>query len=135
MTEEQQDTIINEVLRKFCHYLNMWWNSEMMNKGEQDPYTPDKFTVTDHKRNLYGRTCWEVLEDPNMKLAFPTGLVRIDTDDGDEGGGNILYVGLEGHELNISWVAHTFDLSTYMIYTEAEGYRTPPNGLMVAPKS
>jgi hypothetical protein len=133
MTDEQQETIVNESLRIFCRYLNTWWNSEPMNRDEQNPYTPEKFTITDYDRDLYGETSWIVLEDMDEGLTFPTGLIRIDTSDGDEGGGNILYVGLQGRfsdpgGISISWIAHTFDLSTYMIYTEAEGFRTPPNG-------
>jgi hypothetical protein len=135
MTDEQQETIVNEVLLKFCHYLNDWWNSEPFNKekAELDPYTPKKFTVTDPEDDLYGETDWTVLEEPNMQFAFPTGLMKINCTDGDEGGGNILYVGLQGHldeTIEISWISHTFDLSTFMIWTDAEGYRTSPTGLM-----
>lgn len=134
MTEEQQQTIVNEALRIFCKYLNLWWNSEPFNseKAELDPYTPKKFTVTDPENDLYGETNWEVLKDIDEELAFPEGLLYISASDGDEGGGSTLWVGLQGHfsdpkDIFISWITHTFDLSTYMIYTDGE-YRTPPNG-------
>lgn len=136
MTDEQQETIVNETLHKFCHYLNSWWDSEDANKGvtERSPYKPEKFTVTDWSRELYGVTNWVVLEEPNMELAFPTGLIKIDCTDGDEGGGNILYVGLRGYFdselIGITWITQTFDLDTFMIWTDAEGYRTPPDGKM-----
>jgi hypothetical protein len=129
MTEEQQETIVNEALRIFCNYLNHWWNSESMNKDEQDPYTPEKFTITDHERDLYGETDWVVLEEPNEDHVFQNALMRINCTDGDEGGGSILYVGLQGQDgdLHISWIMHEFDLTPSPIYVEGE-YRTWPEG-------
>jgi hypothetical protein len=133
MTDEQQETIVNEALRIFCKYLNLWWNSEPMNKDEQDPYTPEKFTITDYDRGLYGETGWVVLEEPKEGYLFQNALMRIDAADGDEGGGNILYVGLQGtcvegyERLTISWIMHEFDTTPYNIYADGK-YRTPPNG-------
>jgi len=129
MTDEQQETIVNEALRKFCEYLNLWWNAhDAEMTGVKDPYTIEKFTVTDYDKGLYGETNWKVLEEPDMELAFPTGLIKIDCTDGDEGSGSQLYVGLQGHfegDLEISWITHTFDLSTYMIWSHDDGYRKP----------
>jgi hypothetical protein len=132
MTDEQQETIVNEALRIFCKYLNLWWDSEDFNKDEKSPYKPEQFTISDHKRDLWGHTDWKVLEDIDEELAFPEGLIKIETTDGDEGGGSSLYVGLQGHfndpkDVEITWITHIFDLSPYMIYREGE-YRTPPNG-------
>src|SRR4051812_34249308 len=117
MTDEQQETIVNEALRMFCNYLNHWWNSEHI-AHKQDPYTPEKFTITDHERDLYGETDWVVLEEPNEDHVFQNALMRINCTDGDEGGGNILYVGLQGQDgdLHISWIMHEFDLTPTPIY-------------------
>jgi hypothetical protein len=137
--DDMQETIINEVLRKFCRYLNMWWNAEKMNKDEQDPYTPDKFMILHPEQGLYGETNWQVLKDlegpGDDKPTFQDGLIRVEANDGDEGGGNVLWVGLQGtnmgrdldYDCQIAWIAHTFDLSTCMIYTEGQ-MSTPPNG-------
>jgi hypothetical protein len=132
MTDEQQETIVNEALRIFCKYLNHWWDSEEINKDEPSPYTPENFTTWDPERSLWGETNWEVLKDIDEELAFPEGLLYISTSDGDEGGGSTLWVGLQGQfndpkDISISWITHTFDLSTYMIYTDGQ-YRTSPNG-------
>jgi hypothetical protein len=134
MTDEQQETIVNEALRIFCKYLNLWWNNDLFNseKAELDPYTPEKFTITDPENDLYGETNWKVLEDINEDLAFPEGLIKIETTDGDEGGGSSLYVGLQGHftypmNVTITWITHIFDLTPTPIYFKGE-YRTPPNG-------
>lgn len=132
MTDEQQETIVNEALRIFCEYLNLWWDAEEMNKAEKSPYKIEQFTITDHERELYGETNWKVLEDINEELAFPEGLIKIKTTDGDEGGGSSLYVGLQGHfddptDVEITWITHIFDLTPTPIYFEGE-YRTPPNG-------
>lgn len=130
MTDEQQETIINEALLIFCKYLNHWWASEPINKDEpKEPYTPEKFTVTDYERNLYGETDWVVLEEPNLDHVFQNALMRINAADGDEGGGNILYVGLQGMDgdLTITWIVHEFDTTPTGIYFEGE-YRTWPNG-------
>jgi len=137
MTEEQQETIVNEALRKFCTYLNRWWDSEDANKGvaERSPYTIEKFTVYEPERELYGSTLWNVLEEAVEGCFFQTALIKINADDGDDGGGNILYVGLEGGDtpdsLQISWIVHIFDLSPTFIYSSEAGFRSPPNGNMV----
>lgn len=131
MTDEQQEAIVNEVLRKFCHYLNLWWDNEDMNKDEPGPYTPEKFTVWDPEQGLYGVTDWRVLEELEEGAAFPTALIRVETSDGGEGGESILYVGLSGEDLTIDWIMHIFDLQPVLVYTNEHGYRTPPNGEMV----
>jgi hypothetical protein len=135
MTDEQQQTIVDEALRIFCEYLNRWWNEDEVVKGEpRSPYKPENFTTYDPERDLYGQMHWDVLEEPNMKLAWPTGLIKIYADDGDEGGGNQLYVGLQGHfdelRVEIEWMVQIFDLQPSMIWTSQEGYRSPPNGKM-----
>lgn len=130
MTDEQQETIVNEVLRKLCHYLNLWWDAEDMNKDESGPYTLKNFTVWDPERSLYGVTNWKVLEELEEGTAFPTALLRVETSDGDEGGGSILYVGLRGENLTIDWIMHIFDLQPVLMYTDEEGYRIPPKGEM-----
>lgn len=132
MTDEQQETIVNEALRIFCTYLNFWWDSEEMNKAERSPYTPEKFTTWDPEHDLYGQTDWVILEQPNEESAFPTAMMKIDTTDGDEGGGSILYVGLQGEDLEISYIVHIFDLTPTPIYFEGE-YRTPPDGELKKP--
>jgi hypothetical protein len=122
LTEEQQEAIVSEALGKFVEYLNLWWNNDW--PDELDPYTVEKFTVTDPKRGLYGETTWKVLEEPIKNAAFPTAVIKIETDDGDEGGGSILYVGCQG-ERSISWIIHLFDLQPAAMWNEADGFRTP----------
>jgi hypothetical protein len=126
ITDEQQETIVNEVLRKFCDNLNSHWNKDF--PDEPNPYTLEKFTVTDHERNLYGETNWKVLEQPDEEAAFQNALMKIDAADGDDGGGSILYVGLEGINLgdndpvHISWIVHIFDTIPRMLWTHEDGF-------------
>jgi hypothetical protein len=135
MTEEQEETLVNGALDHLVHYLNLWWNNEMMNKGEPDPYKRENFTTWDPGNSLWGETNWKVLYEPEGWMEH--GLIRIEATDGDEGGGNTLIVGFRDWAKTqthggpiIEWIVQIFDTIATMIYTEGE-YRTPPEGKMV----
>jgi hypothetical protein len=114
MTNEQQETIVNEALRIFCDYLNFWWNKEFPEKP--NAYSPEKFTITDFKNDLYGETKWEV---------FSNEFIKITASDGDEGGPNELYVNCD-YDNSILWIVQVFDTYPNMIYTYDRGITHKP---------
>lgn len=121
LTPEQQETIVNHALKLFCENLNQFSEDET---DYTHTYEPEQFT------SGVGETDWAVIEEPNIDLAFPQGVIRVDATDGDEGGGSVLYVGIRSHfddpeDFRVDWIMHIFDLTPRLIYTNDEGVSKP----------
>lgn len=127
------DQILTEALPHFGHYLNLWWNHH--EPQEPDAYKVESFTLWDPENSFYGDT--QVLHDTGQfqsqgLLAGPDRIVIADLTDGDEGGPNTLVIMVRDDDIDC--IVQYFDTMPSCVWTSAEGYRTPPDGLMKAPE-
>jgi hypothetical protein len=132
LTEEQQETIVNSALDIFVEYLNLWMREGPVPDPDTHLYTREMWTTTDHDRDLYGECRWKEL-DPE---AYPDSLVKITCSDGDDGGPNELYVGIEygGYtdethrleDVRVHWIVQVFDTTPTLIYEVEKGILHKP---------
>lgn len=117
------NTHTQDILEHYVHYINLWWNEDAP-ADERDPYTVEKFTVSDHSRGLYGECRVE-------ELVVGSGLiVDMWVTDGDEGGGSYITAAyrksfVDDDDLDLKWIMHEFDTIPEVVWTSEDGYRKP----------
>jgi hypothetical protein len=82
-------TLLEEdVLPKYCWWLNQWWNSEgyLPEPQASHAYTPEQFLVTDHDRRLHGDSRVDGGMEIGASGAFNRLLFNYTIYDGDDGG-------------------------------------------------
>jgi hypothetical protein len=119
-------TLLEEdVLPKYCWWLNEWWNSEgyLPSPQAEHVYTPDHFLVTDHDRNLYGSSTLNGGMEIGASGAFNRLLFNWAVYDGDDGGPTELTAwyeddGEDGWKL--LYLIQGFDTMLQVIYNAAD---------------
>jgi len=125
--ESYTTTEMEEALNHYVEYLNRWWNHSEPNEANS-PFRYETFTIWDPNRNLYGTT--KEIEDYKVSSqdAETERILLMMVHDGDEGGPAELVVGFD-HE-GMSWIIQVFDTMPAFIWSQEDGYRSPPNGEM-----